>query len=773
MQSIFIVEGMHCGACTGRVERALAAVEGTQAEANLLTRAVRVSHSAPAGELVETLAQAGYPVAMGEVLLRTPSPLPSLKGVIDSSETAQGLRLRYALGATSPREILSDLKALGISATLAQEPQTALPPQRADETRALKTRFLLASALTLPVFLLAMGGHLIPALHHEIAHRLGESRSGAIQMILTALVLAVPGRGFFRIGLPALLRGAPEMNALVALGALSAFALSTWGWLAGSAHIYFEAAAVIVTLILLGRWLEARARGQASEAITALIALAPETAQVRRGALSVTLPVAELSLGDLVEVPSAARIPVDGVLVEGGAWVDCAMLTGEPLPVEVAEGASLTGGTLNGPTALTLRVTATGRDTVLARIIAMVEEAQAGKLPIMALIDRVTRVFVPVIIGLSLITLAAHLALGATFEAAMIQAISVLVIACPCAMGLATPVSILVGTGRAAREGVLFRRGAALQSLGTAQIIAFDKTGTLTQGRPELTDRFGDLRALPLAASLEARSDHPLARAILRAAEGMDLPQAKRVQAVAGKGLRGAVGSAQIRLGNRAMMEGLDCSAFDAQEEQLGREAKTPMFVAQNDAVIALFGLSDPLKPEAKAAVAALQAQGLVTVMISGDTEASARACAAALGIDEVVAGVLPEGKVTALTALKARGTVAFVGDGINDAPALAAADIGVALGSGTDVAIQAAEVVLMSGDLHKLARARHISRATLRNIKENLFWAFGYNAALIPVAMGAFAPLGLTAISPMLAAGAMAFSSVFVVANALRLRRA
>lgn len=806
-ETTFIVDGMHCGACTGRVERALAAEAGvTAASANLMARAARVSFDAPAtpASLAAALERAGYPVTRAEARLeiegmtcascatRIEAVLAATPGVIGATvnlatRTAQ---VDYAQGTISPGEIARAIGAAGYPARVetAGTAPAPLAERQAAEAARLRRDVVLSAALTLPVFVLAMGAHMIPAFHHWIMGTLGEATSWWIQMILTALVLAGPGRVFLRQGLPALLRGAPEMNSLVALGALAAFLYSTVVTLApqrlpeAAREVYFEAAAVIVTLILVGRWLEARAKGQAGQAIARLVGLRPATARVARPGGEIELPVEDLAAGDIVLLAPGARVPVDGVLTEGHGWIDESMLTGEPVPVEKTPGAKITGGTVNGAAALAFRVTATGADTVLSRIIAMVEQAQGGKLPVQALVDRVTRVFVPVVMALSGLTFAIWLAAGQGFTPALVAAISVMIIACPCAMGLATPVSILVGTGRGAELGILFRRGDALQRLAEVRTVAFDKTGTLTEGRPALTDLIpaegtDPARALALAAGAEARSEHPLARAILTATSERALTPvpARRVQALPGRGLTAEAEGASLLIGTaRALQEaGIDTAPLAAQAETLATEGKTPVWIAHDGRLLALLAVADPLKDHAAEAIAALHRAGVATALISGDIRPTAEAVARRLGIARVVAEVLPEGKVAALTPLAAEGAVAFVGDGINDAPALAAADVGLAIGTGTDVAIEAAEVVLMQGDPRAVARALSLSRAVMRNIRENLFWAFAYNAALIPVAMGALRPFGGPGLSPMLAAGAMAFSSVFVVTNALRLRRA
>ncbi|WP_376874539.1 heavy metal translocating P-type ATPase [Albirhodobacter sp. R86504] len=832
------IDAMHCGACTGRVERALRDQDGVHsAAANLMARTVHVTYTAPASPhaLLEALETAGYPAAtlktryvidgLGDAaqdnIIAQIGAIAGVIEVVQSHDTDESkgdslssppngaaLTLTYAQGMTSPREltralndILKDQGGLVAVAQGSQSPPPSPALRQQAEAAQLARDMAIASVLTLPVFVLAMGAHMIPAFHHWIMATMGERTSWVIQMGLTALVLIGPGRVFLRKGLPALLRGAPEMNSLVALGSLAAFGYSACVTILPDAFpivsrgVYFEAAAMIVTLILLGRWMEARAKGQAGEAIAKLVELTPQTAQVERPSGVITLPVDDLVAGDIVHLAAGERVCLDGVIIDGDSWIDEAMLTGEPLPQRKTVGDQVTGGTLNGASAISFRVTATGAQTVLARIIAMVESAQGAKLPVQALVDRVTRVFVPTVIMLSLATFAIWLALGAQLAPALIAAISVMIIACPCAMGLATPVSILMGTGRAAQKGLLFRRGDALQRLSNVSTIAFDKTGTLTIGHPQITDCIGEpadiTSALRLAAAAESRSEHPLARAIVDRARqsltdaqgatgdaGAALPRARKVEALAGMGLRAQVEGKTVVIGNRRALEAENIAPrFIEDAERLAQAGKTPVWIAVEGEVLALLGLADPIKPEAREAVQRLQDAGITVTILSGDLQASAEAVAREIGLKDtdrnVIGGVLPEGKAAAITALKERGIVAFVGDGLNDAPALAQADIGIAIGTGTDIAIEAAEVVLMRGDPRGVADALALSKATMRNIRQNLFWAFAYNAALIPVAMGAFTPLGLHGISPMLAAGAMAFSSVFVVTNALRLRAA
>jgi Cu+-exporting ATPase len=804
----FGVEGMTCASCVARVERALRAVPGADdAAVNLVAKTARVAYSAPAdpAALVAALAKAGYPATEDTARLdvdgmtcascvgRVERALRAKPGVLKAEVNlaTHSAHVRYTTGATSPSELAGAVTAAGYSAHPATDvAATGHQHDHNNDVADLRRRAVLSSILTLPVFILAMGGHAIPAVHHWITATIGLQTSWLIQLVLTAAVLVFPGRIFLQKGIPALLRGAPEMNSLVALGSLAAFSYSTVATFAPallpaqSRDVYFEAAAVIVTLILAGRLLEARAKGQAGEAVRRLVGLRPDTARVERPGGPVTLPVADLLPGDIVHLAPGERVAVDGTVTEGHGWLDESMLTGEPAPVEKAAGSPVTGGTINGTAALSYRVTAVGNDTVLARIIRMVEDAQATKLPVQAMVDRVTLWFVPAVMTLAALTFILWLYLGPepALTHALVAGISVLIIACPCAMGLATPVSILVGTGRGADLGILFRRGDALQRLAEANVVAFDKTGTLTEGTPRLTDFAAvagvDKNALlARVAAAEARSEHPLARAVLAAASerGLALPAASDSRALPGRGLAAKVEGQTLYIGNAALLADLELepAALADQANALSAEGKTPVYVAEGDRVVALTAMADTLRPTSAAAIADLHSMGMTTVMISGDTPATANAIGKQLGIGEVRASVLPEGKVAALEELKGRGIVAFVGDGINDAPALAAADVGIAIGGGTDVAIEAAEVVLMTGDPGVVGDAIHLSRAVMRNIRQNLFWAFGYNVLLIPVAAGALYPINGMLLSPMLAAGAMALSSVFVVTNALRLRRA
>ena len=795
------VEGMSCAGCVSRVERVLTALPGaSDVSVNLATQRASLALAgghAPA-EVAAALRMAGYPVAEAETVLpvegmhcascvgKVERALAAVPGVTAASvnlATGQAL-VRHGEGVVGPADLAAAVKAAGFAALLPEEAATVdQAERRAAEARALRRDTVAAALLSAPIVVLDMGGHLV-------GH--GMPALPLLQALLATLVLALPGRRFFAAGLPGLLRGHPDMNALVALGAGSAYLYSLVSALApqampeGSAHLYFEASAVIVTLILLGRTLEARARGRTGEAIARLMDLAPTTARVVREGAEREVPLAALRVGDVVRVRPGERIAADGTVIAGESRVDESMVTGEPAPVRKAPGAEVVGGTLNGGGSLDLRVGAVGAATVLAQIAAMVERAQGGKLPIQALVDRVTGRLVPAVIGLAVFTALAWMLLAPApaLGPALVHAVAVLIIACPCAMGLATPTAIMVGTGRAAERGVLFRDGAALQALEGVKVVALDKTGTLTEGRPtlagcETVPGLGPDEALCLAAALEGRSEHPLAGAIIAAARGrgLDLPQAEGFEAVEGFGVAGRVEGRAVVIGAPRYLDRLGIARDASLMARAGAWAASglsPVHLVLDGRHAAALAVTDPVKAGARAMVDALRGRGLVVAMVTGDDPGAAAGVAQRLGIAEVAAGVLPGGKAEAVRRFReAYGPVAFVGDGVNDAPALAEADVGLALGTGTDIAVESADVVLMSGAPEALGAAFALSRAVMANIRQNLFWAFAYNAALIPLAAGGLAPFGGPSLSPVLAAGAMALSSLFVLGNALRLRRA
>ena len=801
------IEGMSCASCIGRVEQALQDVPGvTKANVNLaMERAdIRFVGVLDLSMLEKAVEEVGYKVPMRPVTLaiegmtcagcvgQVEKALLAVPGVTEASVNLATERavVKGGAGADALIRAVAGTGKGARSIPSGGTPQAHVSERREKEAMQLKGRVALSGLLALPVFVLEMGSHLIPGLHQLIMTTMGMQANWLIQFVLTSALLFGPGRTFYMLGLPALLRGAPDMNSLVAVGTAAAYLFSvvatfTPGLLPeGTVNVYYEAAAAIVTLILLGRWLEARAKGRTSAAIQRLVRLAPKTARVRRGGETVAINAVDMAMGDVVEVRPGERLPVDGDVLEGASYVDESMITGEPIPVAKDRGATVIGGTVNQTGHLVFSATAVGSATMLAQIIRMVEEAQGGKLPIQALVDKVTMYFVPAVITLAALTFGVWLLVGPdpALTFGLVNAVAVLIIACPCAMGLATPTSIMVGTGRGAEMGILFRKGEALQLLKEARVVAFDKTGTLTEGAPRMTDlkvadAYDRADVLARIAAVEMKSEHPIARAIVASArdQNLSLPEVTNFDSVTGRGVRAVAGGVKVEIGADRYMAALghDVGCFAETAKRLADEGKSPLYAAMDGGLAAIVAVTDPIKDTTPSAIAALHDLGLKVSMITGDNQRTADAIARQLGIDEVVAEVLPEGKLEAVRALKARhGRLAFVGDGINDAPALAEADVGLAIGTGTDVAIEAADVVLMSGSLTSVPNAIALSNATIRNIKQNLFWAFAYNTALVPVAAGALYPAFTILLSPVFAAGAMALSSIFVLGNALRLRR-
>ena len=723
---------------------------------------------------------------------RVDNALRQLPGVlaVDVNLATETAQVTYAPDLASRADFIAASTAAGYAAQEHSEDSHGQVQARKQQlAEAYGRRSRLAAFLAAPVIILGMGGHVLPGFERLIADVIGQKANWIIQCIFATAVLFGPGLDFYRRGFPALWRGAPDMNSLVALGTGAAYAFSLIATFLpqvlpeGVSGVYYEPASLIVVLILFGRDLENRAKGRTGKAIQSLLGLRVKTAQVRRAGEFVECPIEEIIVGDVLSLRPGERVAVDGVVHEGSSYIDESMITGEPRPVEKSTGAALTAGTVNGMGHVIYEARRVGHDTTLSQIIQLVEQAQGAKLPIKALVDRLTLWFVPMVLTLAFVTVTVWMIWGPApaLPYALVAGVCVLIIACPCAMGLATPTSIMVGTGRAAEMGVLFRKGDALQLLADVDVIAFDKTGTLTRGQPVLTDLdvadgLGRRAALQVMASVEQGSDHPIARAIVMAAaeEGLDLLPIQDGQTYAGLGLSAHVAGEEVILGTERFMRerGIDVKGYHASAEALASQGKSVIFAARAGQVIALAGVSDALKPSTQGAIARLKAAGITVVMLTGDRRDAALQIAADLGIDQVHAELLPADKSRVLAELKTKARqLAFVGDGINDAPALAAADIGIALGTGTDVAVESADIVLMSGDLLGVVNAIEMSRLTLRNIKQNLFWAFGYNVALIPVAAGALYPAFGMLLSPILAAAAMALSSIFVLANALRLR--
>ena len=732
----FPVKGMHCAACVGKVERALLAVPGVKTAAvNLATEraTVRLGADGPS--------------------------LDALRLAVD------------AAGYTVPADIVATPEA-------ADREQA----ERARENRRLQRKFVAGAALSLPV--------LLGSMHEVFSWAPHWLRNPFLLWALTTPVQFWVGWQFHAGFLTELRHRSASMNTLVSIGTNAAYffsvAVTLWPGVfsATGAMPYYEASALLITFLVLGRMLEARARGGTSEAIRRLIALRPKTARVVRAGKEEDVPIGLVLVGDLLRVRPGERVAVDGNVVEGASTVDESMLTGESLPVEKGPGTAVVGGSVNRTGAFTFRATRVGSETVLAQIIRLVEEAQGSKAPIQRLADRVASVFVPVVLVIAALTFGVWWAWGPepSFFYALANAVGVLVIACPCAMGLATPTAIMVGTGKGAELGVLIKSAGALELLHRAGTMVFDKTGTLTVGKPVVTDAvpapgFDADGLLALAAAAEQGSEHPLGEAIVTEAKarGLALPPVSEFQAVPGQGVDALAPDGRILLGNARMMQarGVDVAGLEPVARRLAAEGKSVVYVAFAGEAHGLVAVADVLKPEARAAVAALKALGMEVAMLTGDTRLTGEAIARQAGIDRVLAEVLPEQKAAEIKRLQEEGRlVAMVGDGINDAPALAQADVGIAMGSGTDVAIEAADITLMRGNLHGVVTAVELSRRTIRIIKENLGWAFGYNIVLVPVAAGALYPLWGVLLSPILAGLAMALSSVSVVANSLRLKR-
>jgi P-type Cu+ transporter len=790
----FPVTGMTCASCVARVEKALGAVAGvSEASVNFATEQASVSARADVSlaTLQNAVEKAGYAVGDQSLRLkigdmtcascvsRVEKALKQVPGVLSAevnlaTETAE---VKLSGGAATLDQLIAAVDKAGYRAWALQAAgldASAGPTQKA---AASWWPVALAAALSAPLALPMLAG--LFGQHWML--------DGWLQWLLATPVQFWLGARFYKAGYKAVRAGAGNMDLLVALGTSAAYGLSVYQLLAHGAngsmeHLYFEASAVVITLVLLGKWMEARAKGQTTEAIRALNALRPETARRRSNGRDEEIAMAQVAVGDLIVVRPGERIAVDGEIIEGATQVDESLITGESLPVNKHEGDRVTGGAVNAEGLIVVRTTAVGAESTLARIVRMVESAQAKKAPIQRLVDQVSAVFVPVVIGIAAITLLGWGLATGNWEAAILNAVAVLVIACPCALGLATPTAIMVGTGAAARRGILIKDAEALEVAHRVKIVAFDKTGTLTEGRPEvvaLEPATGATRdaLLALSAAIQAGSEHPLAKAVtaLSLKEQVSVAPATQLRAVAGRGMSALVEGRELRLGSPRFMQELkvDVSAFATRAQALEAEGRTVSWLADVSGAPQLLGLlafGDTLKPTAAPAVASLHALGIQTALVTGDNQGSAQAVAKQLGIDIVHYQVLPEDKAALVGQLKTQvqdkgGRVAMVGDGINDAPALAAADVGIAMATGTDVAMHAAGITLMRGNPALVADAIDISRRTYAKIRQNLFWAFIYNLIGIPLAA-----LGL--LSPVIAGAAMAFSSVSVVMNALLLRR-
>ena len=731
MKQQFDVTGMSCAACSARVEKAVKAVAGVERCAvSLLTNSMAVEGDAPAEAIVEAVTAAGYGA----------SPKGAEKKPVSPKKTEKS------------------------------------------EVKTLLTRLICSLALLLPLMYLTMGhgmwGWPVPkALAENVMAQ------GLTQLLLTTAVLVI-NQKFFKSGVRGLLHRAPNMDTLVSLGAAAAYGYSLavlYRLTAMPEHthmlheLYFESTAMILTLITLGKLLEARAKGKTTDALQSLLALSPKTATVVRDGKELSIPVEQVRAGDVFLVRPAQSIPVDGVVLEGSSAVNEAALTGESLPVDKAEGDTVSAATMNQSGFLKCRATRVGEDTTLSQIIKLMSDAAATKAPIAKLADRVSGVFVPAVMSVAAVTLIVWLLVGQSFGYALARGISVLVISCPCALGLATPVAIMVGSGMGAKRGILFKTAVSLETTGKVHTVVMDKTGTVTEGKPRVTDLLPaegvtEERLLSTAFALEARSEHPLARAIVERAGEQTPAAVTDFAAAAGNGLSARLDGVELRGGKRAYMTAAVPQAWEERALALAQEGKTPLYFSEGGRFLGLIAVADTLKPDTVDAVRELKRLGLHLVLLTGDNRRTAEAIAKQARIDEIVADVLPDGKEAVVRELQKNGRVCMVGDGVNDAPALTRADVGLAIGAGTDVAIDAADVVLMNSRLSDVATAVRLSRATLRNIRENLFWAFFYNCLGIPLAAGAFVSLLGWEMNPMFGAAAMSLSSFCVVTNALRL---
>ena len=807
----FTIEGMSCASCAQTVEKATKKLSGVQeSTVNLATEKMHITYDEAKltdKDIQEAVNQSGYKAVTNTKQknyviegMTCASCAQTIEKAVGKLAAVQMVNVNLATEKMSieydpDQLVLADVtKAVEeVGYTAHEEVETGDEIDRTREKKAqhikdMWQRFWISALFTVPLLYISMGHMLGMPLPEFI-----DPMANAVTFALAQLVLTIPviilGREFFKVGFKALVKGHPNMDSLVALGTSAAFLYSLISTVAigmGNTHLamdlYYESAAVILTLITLGKYFEALSKGKTSEAIKKLMGLAPKQARIMRNGQEVDVAIDEVQVNDLIIVKPGEKMPVDGIVVEGNTSVDEAMLTGESIPVEKTAGDAVIGASINQNGTIKYKATKVGKDTALSQIIKLVEDAQGSKAPIAKLADIISGYFVPIVIVLAVISGLAWYIAGESGVFALTIAISVLVIACPCALGLATPTAIMVGTGKGAEHGVLIKSGGALEKTHKIQTIIFDKTGTITEGKPEVTDilavnGMSEEELLILAASAERGSEHPLGEAIVHGAEKKDLSlfKTQTFNALPGHGIEVTIENQSLLLGNKKLMidRGISIDTVETVSDTLAGEGKTPMYIAKDGQIVGIIAVADTVKANSLKAIEKLHKMGLEVAMITGDNKRTAQAIAKQVGIDRVLSEVLPEEKANEVKKLQAEGKiVAMVGDGINDAPALAQADIGIAIGSGTDVAMESADIVLMRSDLMDVSTAVELSKATIKNIKENLFWAFGYNVLGIPIAMGLLHVFGGPLLNPMLAGAAMSFSSVSVLINALRLKR-
>ncbi|WP_346869003.1 heavy metal translocating P-type ATPase [Clostridium sp. UBA5119] len=798
---------MTCSACANRVERAISKLEGVEkANVNFATETLTVDFNKEnlnSQKIEEAVVKAGYGVKKngktynfkveGMTCSACANRVERVTKKLDGVENAtvnfatEKLTIKVNEDEISYGDIKAAVDKAGYKLIKEEVKDKEKQGEKKSEASKLLTRFISSLVFTVPLLIITMGhmvGMHLPSIIDPMTNPLNFA---LIQLILTLPVM-IAGYKFYKVGLKNLVKLSPNMDSLISIGTLAAFIYGIFaiykimqGDHEYAMHLYFESAAVILTLITLGKYLEAVSKGKTSQAIKALMELAPKTATIIRDNKEIVVPVEEVIVGDIVLVKPGEKLPVDGEVIEGNTSIDESMLTGESIPVEKSMGSSVIGASINKTGFIKYKATRVGRDTALAQIVKLVEDAQGSKAPIAKLADVISAYFVPVVIGLAIIASVGWLIAGETPIFSLTIFIAVLVIACPCALGLATPTAIMVGTGKGAENGVLIKGGEPLETTYKLKTIIFDKTGTITEGKPKVTDIItngeSEEKILILAASAEKGSEHPLGEAIVKDAEekGLSLKAIDKFNAIPGHGIEVEIDKKSILLGNKKLMmeKNINISSLDETSDRLASEGKTPMYIAIDGNAAGIIAVADTVKASSKNAIESLHKMGIKVAMITGDNKRTADAIAKQVGIDIVLSEVLPEDKANEVKKLQVDGNrVGMVGDGINDAPALAQADIGIAIGSGTDVAIESADIVLMRSDLMDVISAIKLSKATIKNIKENLFWAFGYNVLGIPVAMGVLHIFGGPLLNPMIAAGAMSLSSVSVLLNALRLRR-